>query len=431
MSSSLPRSEIDPPAVDDALRRLLVVGDSKGHVRTALDAIDPAAEVVNVATPFDAIAYLGTVDDRFDAVLAAAPSQEREASAVGALRRQLNGSGRLILLGETDAKDGKGIIDDDPRRLRRELQRAFSSEKRASVTPGVPALTAEIILAALTDHPGNSAAAAISALAGLAPAPLALTLEDTADDSATSVPVGDTSRHLVVGLTDVTPDAAERDVLLHDLAALADQLAKLANLDDHHNRLRELATTDELTGCANRRFFRTFLNRILAKARSDRFPVTLLLFDIDDFKQYNDRHGHAVGDAILKQTARLIRRCVRDHDLVARIGGDEFAVVFWEKDQIPGIDDDHNLRRGGRMPKGPLQIAARFRRLLSSPEFAALGDTGVGTLTISGGMSVFPYDASTADELIDAADHALLFNAKRSGKNSIAIVGETGNGNGG
>jgi GGDEF domain-containing protein len=150
--------------------------------------------------------------------------------------------------------------------------------------------------------------------------------------------------------------------------------------------------------------------------------VTLLLFDIDDFKHYNDRHGHAVGDAILQQTAELIKRCVRDHDLVARIGGDEFGVVFWEKEG-PRTPHDPSAASGGRFPRGPLAIANRFRRLMSEPDFFALGPSGKGSLSISGGMAVYPFDAQTAEGLIEAADRALIFGSKKSGKNSISLVG--------
>ena len=109
-------------------------------------------------------------------------------------------------------------------------------------------------------------------------------------------------------------------------------LGKLATLQDRHNGLQKLAITDELTGLYNGRYFRHYLERIVAKARDLMFPVTLLLFDIDNFKKYNDQYGHGVGDEILRQTAALMKQCVRDHDLVARISGDEFAVVFWEKE---------------------------------------------------------------------------------------------------
>ena len=71
---------------------------------------------------------------------------------------------------------------------------------------------------------------------------------------------------------------------------------------------------------------------MLEEARTTYLPVTLFLFDIDDFKKYNDQYGHGVGDEILRQTAKLMKKCVREHDIVARISGDEFAVVFWEKE---------------------------------------------------------------------------------------------------
>ena len=99
-----------------------------------------------------------------------------------------------------------------------------------------------------------------------------------------------------------------------------------------------------------------------------RFPVTLLLFDIDNFKKYNDRYGHGVGDEILRQTASLMRRCVRDHDLVARISGDEFAVVFWEKDG-PRQPRDPAAGLPGRPPQTPVQLLERFRRLLARETF--------------------------------------------------------------
>src|SRR5690606_3207735 len=106
----------------------------------------------------------------------------------------------------------------------------------------------------------------------------------------------------------------------------------------------------------------------------------------------------------------------------ARIGGDEFAVVFWELD-APRVPHDPASASGGRFPKGPLQIATRFRKLLAEPDFFALGATGKGSLTISGGMAVYPFDGRDADELVEAADRALIFGSKRSGKNGISLVG--------
>ncbi len=213
-------------------------------------------------------------------------------------------------------------------------------------------------------------------------------------------------------------ESAGRDFV----SQLARLLGKIVALQERHNRLQKLAITDDLTGLYNGRYFRHFLNRIIDKAQALRFPVTLLLFDIDNFKKYNDHFGHGVGDEILRQTAALMKRCVRDHDLVARISGDEFAVVFWERDG-PRQPRDPAAGVPGRPPQQPIQILERFRRLLATQNFPGLGPGGQGTLTISGGLAVFPWDAKSVNELIKAADRGLMFKAKQLGKNTIFLVG--------
>jgi GGDEF domain-containing protein len=215
----------------------------------------------------------------------------------------------------------------------------------------------------------------------------------------------------------------------HFLSQLAHQLGKLAALQERHVQLQRLAITDDLTGAYNGRYFRHFLSRILDKARAMRSPVTLLLFDIDNFKKYNDQYGHSVGDEILKQTASLMKRCVREHDCVARISGDEFAVIFWEKE---GPRTPHQVAAAasgtggipGRPPQTPLQVFERFRGLLNRQEFGGLGAKGQGVLTISAGLAVYPYDAQSADALYDAADKALMLGSKKAGKNTLFLVGD-------
>ena len=204
---------------------------------------------------------------------------------------------------------------------------------------------------------------------------------------------------------------------------MAHLLGKLVSLQDRHNGLQKLAITDELTGLYNARYFRHFLARIIERARAMHFPVTLLLFDIDDFKKYNDRFGHGVGDEILRQVAGLMKRCTRDHDLVARIGGDEFAVVFWDKEGPRQPKDPKIGTLPGRPPQAPREIFKRFQRLIASEDFPMLGQSGKGVLGVSAGLAVFPYEAHDVESLMAEADRRLVHGAKKSGKNTLFIVG--------
>ena len=178
--------------------------------------------------------------------------------------------------------------------------------------------------------------------------------------------------------------------------------------------LHRLAITDHLTGAYNRRYFYHFTDQLLERAKNERFRVTLLLYDIDNFKQYNDTYGHAAGDEILRETADLMKRITRKHDIVARIGGDEFAVLFW--------DAEPPRQPGSQHPETPYILADRFVKALSNHRFSFLKSEAKGTLTISGGLATFPWDGQTCRELLRHADMALR-EAKRSGKNAIYIVG--------
>jgi GGDEF domain-containing protein len=225
--------------------------------------------------------------------------------------------------------------------------------------------------------------------------------------------------HLFV--PDDAPDAAACRAALPPLSEL---LGKLALLQDRHNALQRAAITDELTGLYNARYFRHFLSGILEKAKKQHFPVTLLLFDIDDFKKYNDQYGHGVGDEILRQTAALMRICTREHDRVCRIGGDEFAVVFWDKEGPRQPRDPGAAPQGPhRLPQTPEQVFNRFKRLIDDEKFPVLGTTGQGRLGISAGMAVYPYEATDAAGLIREADNRLMHGAKKRGKNTLVIVG--------
>ena len=186
--------------------------------------------------------------------------------------------------------------------------------------------------------------------------------------------------------------------------------------------LERLATEDDLTSLKNRRYIWEFARQIIEHAKAQDGQVTLLIFDIDDFKHYNDKYGHPAGDEILKQAASLMKRCCRTHDVVGRIGGDEFAVVFWDDPQRKYDQGTAERRSAAQHPREGLFIAERFREQMEKTDFDLLGPDGKGILTISGGLASFPHDGSNAQELFKNADTALL-EAKRSGKNRVYLVG--------
>ncbi|MHC5073948.1 MAG: GGDEF domain-containing protein, partial [Planctomycetota bacterium] len=190
--------------------------------------------------------------------------------------------------------------------------------------------------------------------------------------------------------------------------------------------LEKLATEDDLTGLKNRRYIFEFCRQIIQFAEDEGSSITLLVFDIDDFKHYNDLYGHTAGDEILKQAALLMGRCCRNHDIVGRIGGDEFVVIFWDN-QTSG-DQKKSGRRSTQSehPKEALFVAKRFITEFNKADLNMLGPLGQGSLTISGGLASYPRDADSAELLFQKADQALL-EAKRNGKNRIYLVGQPDN----
>ena len=430
--------------------RILLIGDARHDLQPAVLAASAGAQVVAVDSVFDAIAELSARP--YTTVLAAAePIERRPESAVRTLR-ELTGAGRLLLFGHptleplsrkmltfgvddylitpTTAAELGQMLAASPMRMVSDDE-VPAAPVPAAVPEGLPLVAgvplAEMVLDALLTAPQDAPAAAVAKVNAHLDG--AATLAYTAP--GTDGPVGALSHAVRAGADELgtvhlsVPPEADETAARHLLAQLAHLFGKVAALQDRHNRLQKLAISDELTGLYNGRYFRHYLGKIVERARTHMFPVTLLLFDIDNFKRYNDQYGHGVGDEILRQTAALMRKCVRDHDLVARISGDEFAVVFWEKDGPRTPRDGVPAGPPGRPPQTPVQILERFRRLLTTQTFTGIGPAGQGTLTISGGLAVYPWHAASTQELIDAADKALMFTAKKSGKNSIYLVGGT------
>jgi len=175
-------------------------------------------------------------------------------------------------------------------------------------------------------------------------------------------------------------------VLAHIVAAFKTSLA--------HER--ELARTDYLTGAFNGRSFGETAAAEIARARRHAHPFSVAYVDVDDFKQVNDRQGHSAGDRLLKAVADSLRRNVRGVDTVARIGGDEFAVLMPETDS-----------------RAAHVVMRRMRRRL-------LEETGRAgwPVTVSVGVVTFDAPPDSVDDLLRAADDC-MYSAKRGGKNAL------------
>src|SRR5687767_12246421 len=384
--------------------RVLLIGDAKRDVQAAVSQAAPGAQVTSVGTVFDGIAELSA--NAYTTVMAAVePIERRPEAAVRALRA-LARDGRLILFGHptlemlsrkmmqfgcddyivTPASAGEvQQIFGAPRMRLAEPPPPEGEEGVASGEPHVAPRpvdafssvpVAEILLDALLQHPHDATNAAVRAIHSHIAPRMALTYRRTGSELPAPgeglVVLTQTVRSHgeEVGTLYLTLGAEEdAGAARHALSQVAHLVGKLSGLQERHNGLQKLAITDELTGLYNARYFRHFLSRIVEKARTMHFPVTLLLFDIDDFKKYNDRFGHGVGDEILRQVAGLMKRCTRDHDLVARIGGDEFAVVFWDKEGPRQPKDPRSTALPGRPPQAPREIFKRFQRLIASEDF--------------------------------------------------------------
>jgi diguanylate cyclase (GGDEF)-like protein len=157
------------------------------------------------------------------------------------------------------------------------------------------------------------------------------------------------------------------------------------------HQLKAAARTDSLTGLLNRRAFDEQLQAETSRSNRTGEPFALLLGDVDHFKQINDRYGHAAGDDALQRVADLLQHTARQVDTVARIGGEEFALI------LPGTD-----REGG------VEAAERIRQVLRV-------NAGIATLTMSFGVVEGPQDGRVAENLLRAADRA-LYAAKAKGR---------------
>jgi diguanylate cyclase (GGDEF)-like protein len=152
------------------------------------------------------------------------------------------------------------------------------------------------------------------------------------------------------------------------------------------------AETDPLTGLYNRRYFFQMAQTAVEKSIGDYSPISIFLFDIDNFKHYNDTNGHDAGDMLLKELSKVILQATRKTSVVARYGGEEFIVL------LPGIGKEEAF--------------------ICSYPFPHCNAQPLGCVSISGGIASFPMDASSIEAAISLADTA-LYQAKSDGRNKV------------
>ncbi len=186
------------------------------------------------------------------------------------------------------------------------------------------------------------------------------------------------------------------------LSIVAAQLALAIKKAQLYQEVQKLSIVDGLTGTFLRRHFLERFEEELHRSRRHRVPLSFLMADIDHFKEYNDKHGHLVGDVVLRDIAHLLKEGVREIDLVSRYGGEEFSLLLAETSK-----------------ESALQVAERLRLSVEKHQFKAYDE--IGKVTISIGLATFPEDGQGTESLIDKSDRA-LYKAKQSGRNRVSTL---------
>ena len=195
-------------------------------------------------------------------------------------------------------------------------------------------------------------------------------------------------------------ETAKRDAEIYHLRN-EELLNEIDERKKAEEALRELAMTDPLTGLFNRRHFFSVAEYLLAEATRYKHPLSVMILDIDFFKQVNDSYGHAVGDEAIKLLAATIKSIIRASDVAARFGGDEFVIL------MPETDTEKAIKAAQR-----LQFSLAKRTIATSQKHF--------NFTLSIGSAGISEEVNTIDMLLEFADRA-LYVAKQGGRNQVQV----------
>lgn len=196
--------------------------------------------------------------------------------------------------------------------------------------------------------------------------------------------------------------AIEKVCLIKENHRLLDSLQKKnAELESANKILNRIACRDALTGLYNHQYFQDYLKAEIKRCQRTKRLFSLLFFDLDHFKCYNDTHGHQKGDRLLSQLAEILHDCVRESDIVARYGGEEFVIIL----------PDTN-KEGGQI------VAEKIRIQIENYPFSGCESQPLGKVTTSIGIASYPEDGLDRSTIIRNADVA-MYRAKNRGRNRV------------
>jgi len=202
---------------------------------------------------------------------------------------------------------------------------------------------------------------------------------------------------------DVIVKPINRDELLARVRNLMHRRELSLGLKKEHDRVAKLSVTDDVSGFHNTRYLHRYLEKFFTSPKVSEKKLSLVFFDIDNFKEVVDSHGHLLGSKALREIAQTVNRVLDDDDRIVRYGGDEYVVI------LPGQGNNDAHAK-----------AERMRKAINSGVFLQKENSGV-RVTASFGLATFPENVKNKEELLAAADES-LFASKRGGKNRITVT---------